>query len=157
MLNRWDPYREMLSMRRAVDRLLDNAMSSEDWSQVSEWSLALDVIEDEDSYVVKASIPGIKPEDLEVTYNKGALTIKGELKDESESVKGEYHLRERRFGTFSRTISLPESIKAEDIQAKVENGVLTLTLPKAEDIKPKRIQIHAGTGSTKVIEAKSKQ
>lgn len=155
MLTRWDPFREMVSMRRAVDRLIENTMGTEDWNQVSEWALALDVAEDADSYIVKASIPGIKPDDLEITYNKGSLTIKGELKDENENINGEYHLRERRYGVFSRTIALPATVKSEDIQAKVDNGVLTLVLPKMEEIKPKRIQIQSGEGS-KVIEAKNK-
>ena len=156
MLSRWDPFREMVSMRRAVDRLIENSMGNGDeWSQQAEWSLPLDVVEEEDAYVVKASIPGIKPEDLEITYNKGMLTIKGETKDETETTKGEYHLRERRFGTFSRTISLPATVKPDDIQATCENGTLTLKLPLSEEIKPKRIPIQSGS-ETKIINARNK-
>ena len=143
MLSRWDPFREMVTMRRAVDRLIENSMGNEDFNQ-AEWSLPLDVVEKDDAYLVKASVPGIKPEALEITYNKGLLTIKGEVKDESESDQGEYHLRERRYGVFSRTISLPSTVKAEDIQAHYENGVLLLKLPLAEEIKPRRIPIKAG-------------
>ena len=155
MLSRWDPFREMVSMRRAVDRLIENSMGGEDWNQQLEWSLPLDVVEDEDAYVVKASIPGIKPEDLEITYNKGMLTIKGEVKDETETTKGEYHLRERRYGTFTRSISLPATVKPDDIQASVENGTLTLKLPLSEEIKPKRIAVNSGS-EPKVISAKNK-
>ncbi len=155
MLSRWDPFREMVSMRRAVDRLIENSVGSEEWNQQLEWSLPLDVVENEDAYVVKASIPGIKPEDLEITYNKGMLTIKGEVKDETETTKGEYHLRERRYGVFSRSISLPATVKADDIQASVENGTLTLKMPLAEEIKPKRIPINSAS-ETKVISAKNK-
>lgn len=152
MLTRWDPYREMASMRRAMDRLFENTFG-EEWSQAQEWSLPLDVVEDENSYMVKASIPGVKPDDLDITYNKGALTIKGELKDESEVTKGQYHLRERRSGMFTRTISLPDTVKAEDIEADYQDGILTLKLPKSEEIKPKRIQITPGK-SQKMIDAK---
>ena len=155
MLSRWDPFREMVSMRRAVDRLIENSMGGEDWNQQIEWSLPLDVVEDEGAYVVKASIPGIKPEDLEITYNKGMLTIKGEVKDETETTKGEYHLRERRYGTFTRSISLPAAVKPDDIQASVENGTLTLKLPLSEEIKPKRIAVNSGS-EPKVISAKNK-
>ncbi|MBE0697709.1 MAG: Hsp20/alpha crystallin family protein [Anaerolineaceae bacterium] len=155
MLSRWDPFREMVSMRRAVDRLIENSVGSEEWQQAAEWSLALDVVENEDAYLVKASVPGIKPDELEITFNKGILTIKGEVKDESETSKGEYHLRERRYGVFSRSISLPSTVKADDIQANYDNGVLTLKLPLAEEIKPRRIPIKAGEGM-KVINAKNK-
>lgn len=141
MITRWDPFREMVTMRRAVDRLLENSVTDQnEWPQ-AEWNLALDVLENEDQFVIKASLPGVKPEDLDVTYNKGLLTIKGEIKDESQSEQGQFHLRERRFGSFTRSISLPASVKSEDIHADFKDGVLTLRLPKEEEIKPKRIQI----------------
>lgn len=156
MLSRWDPFREMVSMRRAVDRLIENSMGNEDFNQ-AEWSLPLDVVEKEDAYLVKASVPGIKPDELEITYNKGLLTIRGEVKDEAETDKGEYHVRERRYGAFSRTIALPTTVKADDIQANYENGVLVLKLPLAEEIKPRRIQIKGGDSEqVKVINAKNK-
>ncbi len=155
MLTRWDPYRELLSMRRAMDRLFENSLTDER-EVTSEWGLPLDVVEDENDYVVKAPLPGVKPEDIDITFNQGILTIKGEMKDESETTKGQYHLRERRYGTFSRTINLPSTVKPEDIQADYSDGILTLKLPKAEEVKPKRIPIHSG-GSNKVIEAKSKK
>ena len=154
MLTRWDPYREMASMRRMMDRLFDSAFGDE-WDRTNEWSLPLDVVEDENSYIVKASIPGVKPDDLDITYSKGSLTIKGEIKDECEVTKGQYHLRERRSGMFARTISLPDTVKAEDIEAEYQDGVLTLKLPKSEEIKPKRIQITPGKGR-KLIDAKAK-
>jgi len=143
----------MVSMRRAMDRLIDNTYT-EETGQPSEWGLALDVSEDEDAYLVKASLPGIKPEDLEVTYNKGLLSIRGQVKDDSEITKGEYHIRERRFGSFSRSISLPSTVRADDIQADYEDGILTLKLPKSEEVKPRRIQVQSGA-EKKVIDAKS--
>ena len=144
MVTRWDPFREMVTMRRAVDRLIENSVGDQGEWQQPEWSLALDVVENEDSFLVKASVPGAKPEDIDITFNKGMLTIRGEMKDESEQENGQYHLRERRWGSFSRSIALPQTIKAEDIQAEYNNGVLLLKMPKAEEVKPKRIQIAAG-------------
>lgn len=154
MLTRWDPFREMVAMRRAVDRLIDNTVSSDEWKQESDWGLPLDVVEEEDAYIVKASVPGIKPDQFEITYNKGMLTIKGEIKDESESTSGQYHLRERRYGSFTRTISLPNTVNYDNIQANYEDGVLTLKMPKSEEVKPKRIPIQVGDGK-KVIESKN--
>lgn len=150
MVTRWDPYREMISARRAMDRLIENSLS-EEGTTFPEWNLALDVLEDETSYQVKASLPGLKPEEIEITYNKGVLTIKGELKDESQTSKGQYHLRERRYGAFSRSISLPASIQADAIDASYQDGVLTLNLPKVEEVKPKRISVSNG-GKKQVIE-----
>jgi HSP20 family protein len=140
-------------MRQVMDRLIENTLT-DDRSVTSEWGLPLDVVEDENDYTVKASLPGVKADDLDISYNKGLLTIKGEIKDESESTRGQYHLRERRFGTFSRSISLPTSVKPEDIQADFQNGILTLKMPKAEEVKPKRIPIGSG-GS--LFDAKSKK
>lgn len=153
MLTRWDPFRDLVSMRQVMDRLIENTLT-DDRSVTSEWGLPLDVVEDENDYTVKASLPGVKADDLDISYNKGLLTIKGEIKDESESTRGQYHLRERRFGTFSRSISLPTSVKPEDIQADFQNGILTLKMPKAEEVKPKRIPIGSG-GS--LFDAKSKK
>jgi HSP20 family protein len=120
-----------------------------------QWALAIDVIENEDGYQVKASVPGVKPENIDVTYDKGMLTIRGEIKDDSETVKGQYQLRERRFGMFSRSISLPTSIKADAIEAAYQDGVLLLHLPKEEEVKPRRIAVNTNKEGQKVINAKS--
>ena len=140
MLTRWDPFQDMISMRRSIDRLIDNTLG-DNWDSGTEWSFPLDVVENEDDYVVEASLPGVKPEDLEITYNNGALTIRGEMKAENEKKEGKYHLRERRFGSFVRSVSLPMDVKADSIEADYKDGVLTLKLPKAEEVKPKRIAI----------------
>ena len=157
MLARWDPFREMLSLRRELDRAFDNAMSSSQtgWQPVS-WDLALDVVENPDEYLVKASLPGINPDDLEITFTNNTLTIKGEIKDDQEFDQAQYHVRERRYGAFSRSISLPSGIQSDQISANYEDGVLKLHLPKAEEVKPKRIQIKAGE-SNRMIEGKMKE
>lgn len=153
MLTRWDPFRDMMVMRRTMDRLIDNSINEEQ-DNPTDWGLPLDVIEDENDYTVRASVAGIKPDDLDITYNKGVLTIRGEIKDDRETNKGQYHLRERRYGTFSRSLALPTTISAENIQASYSDGILTLKLPKAEEVKPKRIAISGAQNGQKVIEPK---
>jgi HSP20 family protein len=154
MLTRWDPFQEMLNLRRTVDRLFDNASQDHDWAQSTPWGLAVDVVENKDDFIVKASAPGINPDDLDISYVEDTLTIKGEIKSENEVKENQYHLRERRFGTFSRSITLPTKIKGDAIEASYQNGVITLRLPKAEEVKPKRIAIKVG--DQKMIEGKVK-
>lgn len=148
MLVRYSPYRDVVTMRRALDRLAekatDRAYDQAEFSK-AEWALALDVVEHESEYQVKASLPGVKPEDVEITFDKGLLTVRGELKDEHETKQGKVHLRERRFGSFVRTISMPSTIQADHIQAEYKDGVLTLRLPKAEEAKPRRITVNAAS------------
>jgi HSP20 family protein len=153
MLTRWDPFRDMLSMRRAMDRLFDRALEPS-WSEIPMWDLALDVVENKDDFVVKASLPGINPDDLEITFTDNVLTIKGETKEDKDIKEEQYHLRERRQGVFSRSISLPNRVKADAIEASYDAGVLTLKLPKVEEVKPKRIAINVS--GSKMIEGKSK-
>lgn len=154
MLTRWDPFRELMTIRNTMDRLFDSAMagSPTTWQPVT-WDLALDVAESENEFTVKASIPGINPDDLEITFTNNTLTIKGETTEEKEVEKAHYHLRERRYGSFARSITLPAGIEADKIQANYEAGVLRLRLPKTEEVKPKKIAIRT-TASPKVIEAK---
>lgn len=135
---RWNPYREMMAWRNLVDRMMDDTLSAQ---QSLAWELALDVVENKDEFVVKASLPGMNPDDLEITYDKNLLTIKGEIRDEQEVEESRYHLRERRYGVFTRSITLPVQIDAEAIEARYEAGVLTLSLPKAEEVRPKRIAV----------------
>lgn len=148
-LTRYEPFREMTTFSRAMDRIFDQMMGESLFDMPTLWqrgdeqsgSLALDVAEQDDKFIVKASVPGIEPEDIEVTLNEGVLTIKGETKDDREVKEENYHLRERRFGSFVRRITLPNNIDAQNVEATNENGVLTLTLPKAEEVKPHRIEV----------------
>jgi HSP20 family protein len=142
-LVRWDPIREMLQLQNAVDRLFEAELASTLplWRQSGAWMLPLDVIETDDEFIVKASIPGIHPDELDISLADNVLTIKGEIKSEEESEDVRYHLRERRFGMFQRSISLPVPVDANKVEAVYENGVLTLHIPKAEEVKPKHISI----------------
>ena len=145
-LMRFDPEREFLSLRDAMNRLMEESfvlpsMIGEVRGSGRSWGLAVDMYETNDNLVVKASVPGIKPEQLDVTVQGETLTIKGEAQEEQQREQGRYHVRERRQGSFSRSITLPFPIQSDKVQATFENGVLTLTLPKAEEIKPKSIKV----------------
>jgi HSP20 family protein len=142
----------MLAIRNTMERLLDSAVTGTSTFQPATLGLALDIAESENEYVVKTSLPGINLNDLEITYSNNTLTIKGEVREEQELEEARYHLRERSYGSFARSITLPAGVESDKIEANYEAGVLTLRLPKAEEIKPKRIAIKAGD-SQKVIEA----
>ncbi len=142
MLARRNAYRELASMQDVLNRFFDDGFSSDLSTALMNNSLAMDVVENGDEFVVKATVPGIKPEDLDVSYTGDTLTIKGEIKDEKVDEKSQYHLRERRYGTFCRSVTLPNRVNADKIDADFENGILTLHLPKAEEVKPKRININ---------------
>ena len=151
---RWDPFNEMMTLRDAMDQLFENALIGTGprsaGQQANGWGLPVDVTEDEDNYVVKASVPGINPDDLDISVLDNVLTIKGEVKADEEKKDQRYHMRERRWGSFSRSITLPTAVKADGVQAEYNNGELRLTLPKTEEVKPKRISIH--TSGRKTIE-----
>lgn len=158
-LIRRDPISEMLSWNRAMDRLLDQFYEDDGLSLGDSLSLRmpLDVVENDDAFIVKADIAGMNPDDIDITYTSNNLTIKGEVKDEREETEeeGRYHLRERRYGAFSRTISMPGTVDVDSIQAESKDGILILTLPKKEEVKPKRIEVKIGE-KNKVIEGNSK-
>jgi len=105
------------------------------------WAPAVDISEQKNAYVVTAEVPGVKPEDLDVTLEDGLLTIQGERRSEEESTDRQYHRVERRFGSFRRSITLPSQVDADRIEASYADGVLQVTVPKAESAKPKKIDV----------------
>ncbi len=156
-ITRRDPFREMMSLRSTLDRLFNDAYfgPSWEWESLSD-ELALDVAETDDEYVVRASLPGINPDDLDITFSGKTLTLKGEFKGEEEKEGVLYHLRERRYGSFTRRLTLPTHVQSDAIQARFEAGVLSLHLPKTEEVKPKRITV-SKVETPKVIEGKAKE
>ena len=108
------------------------------------WRPAVDVIESDDAYVVRASLPGLKAEDIDVNIEDDVLTIKAERSEEHEETEESYLLRERSFGSYHRAIRLPDSVEAENVEAEVRDGILTLTLPKREEVKPRQIEVKVG-------------
>jgi HSP20 family protein len=142
----WSPLREFETLRERMDRLFSE-MGTMPRLTIEPGSLALDVQETDDAVNVTASVPGFKPEELTVEINKGALTIKGERKEEREETKGTWHLQERRFGTVHRAITLPTAVYEDEAKATLKDGVLTVTIPKAERTQTRRISIEQQTTS----------
>jgi HSP20 family protein len=143
-LIRWQPFGGSVSLRDAMDRLFEDSFVQPRWSWVvpmTAASLAIDMYETKDDVVVKAALPGIKPEQVEVTITGNTLTISGESKEESEVKERDYIRKEHRYGSFARSVTLPSGLKADKAEATFENGVLTLKVPKAEEVKPKSIKI----------------
>lgn len=147
----WDPFTQALSLREAMDRLLQDSFIRPSGGPgrrgVEGAMLPLDVRESEDGYTIQASLPGVKPEDVQVQIMGDTVMIRGELREEHEERRGEQViLRERRTGGFARTLTLPVPVDAEHIDASFENGVLTLRLPKAQQARPRRIQVRSAAG-----------
>ena len=142
---RWEPFKDMMSLREAMNRLFeDSFIRPSAWPLPFEGEtvgLPVDVIEGKDNVVVKASVPGLKPEDIDVSITGDTLTIKGETKSEEKVEQGSYIRQERRYGKFERSLQLPSLVVVDKADAKFEHGVLTLTLPKAEEAKPKTIKV----------------
>jgi HSP20 family protein len=133
--------REMMTLREAMDRLFDDAFTRP-LSGRDGWSVpAIDMYQTEDEVVVKATLPGFSPDDVQINVTGDVLTLRGETKHEEETQEKSWHIREHRFGRFERTIPLPVQVTADRANAEFENGMLTITLPKAEEVKPKTIAV----------------
>ena len=158
-LIRRNPVHDMLSWSRAMERMFDRMYEDSDvaFGERMNLRMPLDVLEKDDEFIVKADVAGMDPEKIEITYTDNTLSIKGEMSEElkEEGKEGRYHLRERCFGTFSRTISMPGTVDVENIQAETENGVLQIHLPKKEEVKPRRIE-NKGAPKQNIIDGKSK-
>jgi HSP20 family protein len=153
-LVRWEPFREMISLRQAMDRLFeDSFVRFPHLSGDGVREFPIDVYQTKKDLVVKAALPGVKPEEMDITITDDAVTIKGEHAEEQETKEDDYLYRERYYGAFSRSVAIPVKVKGDKAEATFEEGVLTLTLPKAEEIKPRQIKIKAG-GTTKAKKAK---
>ena len=141
----WSPFKDLVNMQREVGRLFDGLFSDldGDGNSVASWSPRADVIENGESYVIKAELPGVGKNDVKITLRENVLTIKGEKKQEKEEKDHNYHRIERSYGSFERSFSLPSNVKHDKIDAAFKDGVLIVTLPKAEEAKPKEIEVKA--------------
>ena len=139
---RWDPFRTSRRMHEALDRFLDRAfLDMPLFGGLFDGTLPVDVYQTEEEVVVKASIPGIKPEDIDISVTGDTLSIRGEVQEEEEEKKGQYHLRERLYRSFARSLTLPSSVDPDKAKAEFKDGVLKLTLPKLEEAKTRRIVV----------------
>ncbi|HEX9385242.1 MAG TPA: Hsp20/alpha crystallin family protein [Anaerolineales bacterium] len=145
-LTRWEPAREMMTLREAMDRLFDDALTRP-FSLIRDGgrsSPAVDMYQTDNEVVVQAALPGIKADEVQINVTGDILTIKGETKHhEEERQDKSWHIREHRWGAFERSVMLPTGVISDKAKADFENGILTITLPKSEEVKPKTITVKA--------------
>src|SRR6202049_1828244 len=155
--NRWEPFRGAATLQEQVNRLFGNAMehSGEEWNLTS-WAPAVDIYETAHELVVKADLPEVDPKELDIRVENNLLTIRGERKFEKKVNEDNYLRVERAYGSFSRSFSLANTVNAEAIKADYQNGVLTLTIPKREEAKPKQIKVNVGTPAVAAAAAGAK-
>jgi len=142
---RWDPTGDLLTLRQAMDKLFEESVVRPPWFsfEVGGTNIPVDVYQTEKDVTIKATLPGVKSEEVDITITGDTVTIRAERKEEKEIKEKDYFRKENRYGSISRSITLPVEVKAEQSEAGFENGVLTLTLPKSEAAKPKQIKIQA--------------
>ena len=145
-ITRWEPFRNLASLQEQVNRLFEGNLNHDhDQSALTAWSPSVDVYETENDLVIKADLPEVAEKDIDVRVENSMLTIRGERK--LEKVKEENYLRmERSYGFFTRSFSLPNTVNTEQIQAQYNDGVLTVTLPKRAESKPKQVKINVSNG-----------
>ena len=142
-LIRWDPFSEFSSLRRAMNNVFDDfvPMRSYGSGEGGELTFPIDLSEDEENVTLKAVLPGIEPDNVDISVSEGVLTIKGQTKQEQKTERENYYRQEIRYGAFSRSIALPSRVNHDQAEAEFQDGILTVTLPKAEDVKPRPIKI----------------
>ena len=155
VLTRWDPFRELTTLQNRMSRLFEEQYGSgrEDSLTTGAFVPAVDIYEDEHTIQLKLEVPGIEEKDLDVKVENNVLTVSGERKFEKEEKEENFRRVERRYGSFSRSFTLPNSVNAEDVKADYSNGVLKITLGKRAEAKPKQIKVNIGEGG-KVLETK---
>ena len=142
-LIRWEPEREMMTLREAMDRLFDDAFTRPLSLNEGRHVPALDMYQTDEDVVVKAVLPGMKAEDVQINSTGDVLSIKGETKEKNETKHKDYHIREQHWGAFERSLVLPTAVVSDKAKAEFEDGILTVTLPKAEEVKPKVVSVKA--------------
>ena len=143
-LTRWEPVREMMTLREAMDRLFDDAFTRPISLRDGGWSTpAVDMYQTDDEVVVKAALPGFKADEVQINITGDVLTLRGEMRHEEEKKDKAWHIHEHRWGSFERSVALPTAVVSDRADADFENGILTIRLPKAEEVKPKTITVKA--------------
>ena len=139
----WPGFGRLTNLRDEIDRLFEAPLAELDRTSqlLSGWTPALDIYEDKDNVVVKAEVPGMKREEIEVSLHDGTLSISGERKSEGKYEDAETYRAERFLGKFQRTVTLPTPVSADKVKAQYKDGILTVTLPKTEEAKPKHIDV----------------
>jgi HSP20 family protein len=141
---RWEPLRELSTLQNEMNRLFNTAFDAPaggNGQNLRRWMPAMDLVETEDHFVLRADLPGLSEEDVAIEIEERVLTVSGERKAEHETTKEGYHRVERAFGKFSRSLTLPEGVDADAVTAEFHNGVLEVRIPKPEERKPRRVEI----------------
>jgi len=149
---RWEPFRDMLTLQDRMNRLFDESFrtarggggAEEDWALGGSWAPLVDIYEREGNIVLKAELPGVDPKDVDIRVENNVLTLRGERKFDDEVKRDNYHRVERAYGAFSRSFTLPNVVDTGDIKAEYRDGVLSVTLPKRAEAKPRQINISVG-------------
>jgi HSP20 family protein len=144
-MSRWDPFRELSSIQNELNRLFGRTFGVEEGEEIraAAWVPPVDVAETQDRFVITAELPGVKPEDVDISVENSILRIRGERRFYDEQKEDDFHRIERRFGSFARSITLPPTADSDSIQASFDAGVLRIEVPKREEAKPRKIQVKA--------------
>ena len=150
-MSRWDPFRRLASLQDQVNRLFEDTVHQGRTSQadLATWAPAADIYETENELVAKFDLPGVQESDIDIRVENNTLAIRGERKFEKEVNEDSYLRVERAFGTFTRSFSLPNIVKVDNIRAGLQDGVLTIRMPKREEARPKQIKISVSTDGKK--------
>ena len=144
---RFDPFRDLVGLQERMNRMFDESFrgiarpQGDDWALGGSWAPAVDIYEHEGNIVLKAELPGVEPKDVDIRLENNVLSLRGERRFDSEVKQENYHRVERAYGAFSRSFSLPTTVEVSKIAAEYRDGVLTLRLPKAEEAKPRQIEV----------------
>lgn len=157
MITRWDPFREVNQLQGSLNRLFQEFNRGGDELTTSgSFVPAVDVYEDEHNVVLKMEVPGVDQKDIDIRLENSTLTVRGERKLEKEEKEENFHRIERRYGSFTRSFSLPNTVDTENVNANYENGILKVSLAKRAEAKPKQIKVNVGAGTPqKQVEGKS--
>ncbi len=141
----WSPFDQLFGLRNELNRLMENPLN--DWGRSTEffngWVPAVDVLEEKNNIIVRAELPGMKKEDIEISLHEGVLSLTGERKEQAEDTdQNQVYRSERFYGRFHRTITLPKPVAADKVKANYKDGLLTITLPKTEEAKPRQIEVN---------------
>jgi len=150
-LNRWEPFSSNAGLESQVNRIFGELIGRTQESNLTTWAPAVDIFESEHELIVKADLPDVKPEELDIRVENNILTIRGERKFEKKVDEKNYLRVERSYGSFARSFSLANTVNSEAIKADYKDGVLTLTIPKREEAKPKQIKVNVGAQATAAV------
>ncbi len=143
-LERWTPFRSLMDIQKEITHLFDDVFSGTEGGRGTDlmrWSPRVDIYEEEGNIVLKAELPGVKKSDIDIEVEDNMLTLRGERRRQEKVVEENYHRTDRQFGAFTRSFTLPKHVDVDKISAHYEDGVLTVTLPKTEEARPKKVAV----------------